>query len=91
MIRTGQIRPNLPGGSCQIKTYLPGEFRQKRTYLPGGFWYSPYFANAQACTHVDLALVEVEIENAGKFEGPQCLCRAVGPELKRVPLRLVGM
>ena len=45
------------------KTYIPGGFWQIRTNLQGG--YPPYFANAQAYTQVDLALVGVPIENVG--------------------------
>ena len=58
-------RGHWPGRFWQIRTNLQSEFRQIRTYLAGGFWY----ANAQACNHVDLAIVGVAIENAGEFEG----------------------
>ena len=57
---------NLPGGLRQIRTNLSEGSWQIRTYLLGGFWYSLYFANSHACTHVDLTLVGVPIEN-GEF------------------------
>jgi len=40
-----------------------------KSFLAGGFWYPTSFANAQTCTHLDLAIVKVPIENAGEFEG----------------------
>ena len=55
-----------------------------------GFWYPPYFANAQICTHVELAFAGVLIENAGELEGGGWFCRAVGLEQDQTPLRLDG-